>query len=378
MNILKKLPFIYDVATSDKNWINALDQFCYDGGVKGVAFFSSDNTTYNHRALAMNSYYSNREDVASEYFSLFQEIDKEGVDILTKKSPFVRIEDEEIWPGFTNMQSRPDLKFLVDEMGVFRRAAYNISNSKGWNAVVSLNYGMEICEFDKFHIQNANLLAFHLGKALEINRFYSDLRKKYQAVLTMLDHVDVGICIVRRDGEVVIHNSCADNIIDADDGITMNRYNHLVLLDQDANNELKNAVYSCAGTAVGKSNTSEKTLPAMRKSSSDRYLLEITPLRDGEDELNDSISGAIVLIFDPAKPLDLKSLPMRDLFNLTKAELETVELIFQCHSEQEIAEIRNVSLNTAKNQRKSIYSKVGVHNRAQLIRTAMKISPPIN
>ena len=379
VNILNRLPHIYDVATSDSNWTRALDQFCDQGGVKGVSFFSSDNTEYAHTAQAMNNYYGNpsRAEIANEYFSLFAEVDRKAVEYVFNKQPFKRIEDQEIWPDFFNQRSRPDLEFLAQHMNVFRRAAYNISASKGWNAIVSLNYGVEVTKFDPKHVEEANLLALHLGKALEINRFYSKLRQKYQAVLTMLNYVEVGMCIALKSGEIISKNRQAERILDANDGLCTNEYNRLNSFSCDTTDELNNAIGQCALTAIGKQSSPEKTILVKRKSGSLPYLIEITPLRDGEDELNDNISGALILIIDPENPIKLNSKPLQELFGLSNAEIEIVDLLFQGRSENEIADIRNVTLNTVKNQRKMIYSKTDVSNRAQLVRKAAAISPPI-
>ncbi|MEO9459798.1 MAG: PAS and helix-turn-helix domain-containing protein [Lentilitoribacter sp.] len=379
MNILTRLPHIYDVATSEKNWTRALDQFCDHGGVKGVSFFSSDNTYYAHSAQALNTYYNNPEkaDLVTEYFSLFQDIDKKAVEFVFKNEPFKRIEDQEIWPDFMSQRLRPDLEFLSRYMNVFRRAAYNISSSEGWDAIVSLNYESRVRKFDLKHVQEANLLAMHLGKALEINRFYSRLRLKYNAVLTMLNHVNVGMCISLENGEVISRNNQADRIFDARDGLEINNQNRFSLNDYDIHDKLTDAICKCAGTANGTQKITGKTILLKRKSKKMPYLIEISPLRDGDDELNDNISGALILIIDPESSVNLNSRPLQKLFGLTNSETKIVDLLLSGRSEEEIADTRNVTLNTIKNQRKSSYWKINVKNRAQLIRKAVTISPPI-
>lgn len=380
MSIFSRLPHIYDVATSDKNWMRALDQFCDESGVKGVALYSSDNTSYAHTARALNEYYGNAQvaDIVLEYYQRFSDVDKKGVEIVFNKRPFQRIEDKEIWPNFLNEPSRPDLEFLTKHMGVFRRAAYNISGSKGWNALVSLNYAMDVKHFDPKHVEEANILAAHLGKALEINRFYSKLRQKYQAVLTMLNHVEVGMCIALGTGEILSQNNKAEQILAAKDGLSINQHKHLTSLSSTASDQLNDAILKCSQTAQGLQNLSEKAIMVRRKSESLPYLIEVSPLRDGDDELNDRLSGALVLIIDPENPIKLNAQPLKMLFGLTRAEVEIVDLLFQGCCEDEIAERRNVTLNTIKNQRKTIYSKFDVSSRAQLIRKATAISPPID
>lgn len=45
---------------------------------------------------------------------------------------------------------------------------------------------------------------------------------------------------------------------------------------------------------------------------------------------------------------------------------------------RQIADIKNKSPDTIKNQCRSIYSKIGISNRVQLIRKTIILSPPIS
>ena len=63
---------------------------------------------------------------------------------------------------------------------------------------------------------------------------------------------------------------------------------------------------------------------------------------------------------------------MRDLlaslYGLTPAEAELASLLSAGHSIEEAAEIRGVTLNTARSQMKRVFSKTGVNRQADLVR----------
>lgn len=53
---------------------------------------------------------------------------------------------------------------------------------------------------------------------------------------------------------------------------------------------------------------------------------------------------------------------IKNLFNLTKTELEVLDLMSKGLDNDEISKIRNVSWTTTKSQVLIIYSKLGVYN----------------
>lgn len=51
---------------------------------------------------------------------------------------------------------------------------------------------------------------------------------------------------------------------------------------------------------------------------------------------------------------------------LTESEIEILKLLCEGHTSEEIATIRNISLNTVNTHKKNIFTKLGVHNTAEL------------
>jgi DNA-binding CsgD family transcriptional regulator len=377
MKLVSKLPYIYDVATSDDNWKTALDQFCGEGLAKGVAFYTSDNTDYGHFAEALNSFYSAKPELVTEYFTKFSNVDQSGVEVLFRSAPFKRIEDVDIWPDYLMSQSRPDLEFLIENLGTFRRAAYNISTSKGWNAIVSLNFDANVKTFSENEIRSSNLLVQHLGKALEINRLSVRLRQRYNAVLSVLDRINVGICIALKTGEIFTQNARARKIFDANDGLSLNRYGYVKLFNPDKSVQLVDCISQCCRTAQGENDSIENSLLADRRSDKEPYFVEISPLRDGGQEIENEFAGAMLLIVDPDDPPKFANNPIKVLYKLTDTETEIASMLFDGKALTQIAEIRSVALDTVKNQCRAIYAKTGANNRAQLIRKIVSISPPV-
>ncbi|MBG6178797.1 DNA-binding NarL/FixJ family response regulator [Labrenzia sp. EL_208] len=377
MDVLSRLPYIYNVATSDSNWATALDHFGEATGSKGVAILARNNGAFDFGITETNSLYADNWDLTAQYREKFRSVDEYTLNFCFKAPPYERIEDNDFWPGYFDLADREDLKFLYEKFGVFRRAAYNISATPALNAVIGLQYDKDIVAFDPGQSANAQTLAVHLGKALEINRFCFQLRQKYKAVLTVLDNVDAALCILFPTGEVVVFNRKAQKIFEERNGISLTRENHLVLRDEEQTARLRAYAQECCQTAAGRSSQSERLVKANKTSLDDGYLIEISPLRDGDNELNENLSGAMMTIIDPMNPPKLSVEAVAKLRDLTKAETDVSRLLIEGRTIPEISEIRRVSVATVRNQARSIHLKLDVRNRAELIRKVTSVSPPI-
>ena len=377
MNPHERLIHIYDAATSAQNWTRALDHCGEAGGAKGVALFASNNHSFEFQLAATNSFYPNNSKLVAEYLDRFRRYDEYSVNFVFNKPTLQRVEDTEIWPNFEEQRDREDLAYLLKKFGVFRRSAYNLARTKAWTAVIGFHYDQSVSEPTLVWKEHSDILMPHLSKVIEINRFCAQLRQRYQAVLTVLDHIDVALCAVLPSGEVLVQNRRAQQIFDATDGITLTRSNHFLLRDEEITAAVKSFIEECSATAVGEATHVERIVKAPKRSLGDPYLIEISPLRDGDNELNEKLAGALMLIVDPQNPPKLSVDALVKLHDLTKAESEVVDNLLEGRTLPEIAEIRSVSVETVRNQAKAIYLKLDVHNRAELIRKIANLSPPV-
>lgn len=339
MDALLRLPYIYDVATSDRNWTSALDHMSDVIGSKGSAIFAANNGAFDFSLVSTNSLFVGKDTAVAEYFTRFREIDEYAVNFAFNSRPFERVVDEDFWPGFMNLQTRDDLKFMLENFGVFRRAAYNISEQRAWNAFIVFHYESSVRNFRKNWLGDTNALIRHLSKALEINRFYSQLRKRYDAVLTVLDKIDAALCILLPTGEVIVRNKKAQKIFEDRNGILLTRENHLSLRDQNQTEKLRSFAMKCCETAAGRNSQSERIVKAAKNSIGDSYLIEISPLRDGDDELNENLSGAMMTIIDPQDSPKLAIEAAAQLYDLTTAEAAVSGLLIEGKTLPEIADI---------------------------------------
>ncbi|MGE5204108.1 MAG: helix-turn-helix transcriptional regulator [Chlamydiota bacterium] len=84
--------------------------------------------------------------------------------------------------------------------------------------------------------------------------------------------------------------------------------------------------------------------------------------------------AALVVVTDPATPLQTPASVLQRMFSLTGAEERLARLLAQGVSISEAIEILGVSRNTVKAQAKAIYSKTGVRSQAQLVALAARLA----
>jgi len=379
MSIFNKLTHIYDAALSQSNWALALDQIGSAFQAKGALIYASNNFGIERIIQASNSLYNGRDDHVSEYMQRYNQYDAEAILKVFNSSKFEIIRDSDVWPNL-NFQTEPlreDIQFVINTFGVKRRLGINISPNAAWSAGLVLQFDSSQKTFNEKHLTDTNWINRHLSKALEINRFYFQLQEQYNAILSVLDRVEIGICVVDAKGNVVISNHQAREYFSYKNGIYENRYGIIECNNNAPSRQIHDYIAKVSATASGLNNISELTMVIPKRFGDVSYLIEISPLRDVNSEYERSFSGCIITIIDPENPPKLSVEPITELYGFTNAESEVVNLLVSGNTIENIADIRGVAPDTVKNQCKSAYSKSGVKNRTQLIKKMISLTPPI-
>ena len=377
MDIVRRLPFIYDIATSDRNWSVALDHISDAAEAKGAVIYASNNTEFLYNIVKTSSYYDDFPAEVQHYLSEFEDYDREVISLLYTLEPFSPYLDTDLWgPDFLE-RGRDDLTYIQKNFGIYRRVGFNVAYGAGWNAALATHYDQTVRSVQDSLNKNVAFLSTHLGKAIEVNRFFSQLRQKFQAVLTVLDNMDVGLCIALATGEIIVHNHRAEQIFASGNGIKLSRYNALQIDGDKEDSAIKAHIRECSKTASGQSSGRDHAVLVGKRDLGEPYLVEVSPIKDGDDELNEQFAGALVLVIDPDNPPNLSVGQLARLHHLTEAEEQVTSLLLEGYTHPEIASLRQVSAETVRNQTRAIYSKVNARNRAELIKKISSLSPPI-
>jgi DNA-binding CsgD family transcriptional regulator len=369
------LPRIYDAATSETFWQAALDAVAEACGAKSAVLFALDDVGIPFSVQRSSSLFA--EDDLEFYLQNLMTYEQEGWEHLRSKPVRSLILDQTVWPDVDDLKRRPDYDWLRGKAGVARRSAARLNESTGWSDSITLQFCASTDRVPDTLVRQAEAVLPHLAKVVELNRSFSILRTRFEGTLSALDHLKVGVCVTSRKGDVLVANAEADRIFSLRDGLLLGKDQLLRCSSNEETSRLRAAIIDATKTVEGLGGTIQSLITLPRRGARHPLLVEIAPLSDPSGELYTSLAGAIVFIVDPERPGPCSAEGIIRCFGLTSAEAETCRFLIEGLTDSAIADSRAVSMETTKSQIKSIYRKTGTTRRTDLIRLALKITPPI-
>jgi DNA-binding CsgD family transcriptional regulator len=374
-DVLAALPAIYDAATSDDKWPGALDALVSAVDARGAILMAFDLVGLPFQVQKWCTAY--RDDDIQQYFASFGRYEEEAADLLRRSPARTVHRDTEVWPDFASIEDREDVVFLRERYGVRHRAGVCLSKDKGWSDMLALQLSEEWPNVTDAFWQNLELSLPHMAKVVEINRTFTLLRLRYQAVLSALDHVRIGMCVGLAGGQILVANEEARRIFATGDGLCLAADGRLLAREEDVTRQIRAAIELTARTADGEGTCDECAISCTRTSQASPFLIEVCPLRDSRGELERGLLGSLVSIIDPDRTKDISTNGLVTLFGLSPAEKFVCDELLRGRSARDIADMRSVSPETVRTQVKALYAKAGVANRVELIRLAIAANPPI-
>lgn len=373
---------LYDAAYFDQDWVRALDAICDVSQARGVMVFATDHS----RQLAFDvgfssSLYAGKDDVLQEYNRRFvadreKSWDTEGVEILLRKPVYQPVLDTDLW-SMDYLRTVPEIRYIKEHVGVFRRVAFNLSDTPDLQSGLILQYGTDIADPPQSDIDTMPLLMPHVGKAIATSRFFSPLRQRYNAVLSVLDRLDLSVCLLDRQGRLVVANRAAQELLEERDSVYLAPDGRIRCRSETEDRAFAAAWTGIAQTSEGQGQITDTSLLVPRRGHADPLLAILSPLRDAAGEVDRSLSGAMVAFVDTTRVVKTDMEAFAATYGLTPAERAVAVLMRDGGTAAEIAERRAVSPETVATQIKSILAKTGTRNRVQFVWKLVQFSPPI-
>ena len=378
----KLISNIYDCAVNDSRWDEVIDTIVPYTGARGAilgAVKVSGNDIEPAWALASGSQCwrdipPDKLEYIKKKFLPYQITFWEK---LSKKDKLGSLLDNDSELDDGHLASREDYVFRREQLGIARSVGYRLNNDSGW-------FDTFIAHFDEEHqavpesskIILAELVP-HLSKSVEIARTFSMLKLRYEAVLAALDHISIGICIVQPNRVVIVSNTEALRIFEESGLIRLDAQKRLIS-NSTQSNYLLNQAIDKANIMPTLDSADYENVFRIDSKDGQSLLVESTHLRDSSGELGDPLNCAMVSIVDLSNTSNINTGRLGNVYSLSAAEQEVSSLLVHGFTNKEIAEQRNVTPDTVKSQLASIYAKTAVRNRSELIRLALKTSPPVN
>ena len=225
-------------------------------------------------------------------------------------------------------------------------------------------------EHEQDWVDTLKLLAPHMRRAIEISRTVFD--NSIQVIAAQkFNAIPSGGALVALTAtrQVIYANAVAHSLAEAGAVLRLSTLGRLHFLDRDLDRALQQALDGMRLRQVPPSATLQLSNPGggiikvrFARIESDRLTAMPLGMASGIGEPH-----LLVALSAPAEPVGSEHV-LRRGFGLTESELRVAALIADGLTSREIADIRQVSVHTVRDQIKSALSKTGSHRQAELVR----------
>jgi DNA-binding CsgD family transcriptional regulator len=236
--------------------------------------------------------------------------------------------------------------------------------SRRWGSV-SLYRGASSDEFQMSDLETLNFLIPHIRRAFVLHFRFSELKARTQGIETALNLLATGVIFVGANGEIVLMNSKADELLRQGDGLLLGTGRLKASVDAETT-RLKALIFGATQTGNGIGLSAGATIFISRKARRP-LCVTVAPLRNFNVGLGQQPS-AVLFVSDPDQRVELPADLLRRCHGLTRAEARLAMILVEGRSLKEAADLCGVTHNTAKSQLKNIFVKTNVERQSELVK----------
>ena len=232
--------------------------------------------------------------------------------------------------------------------------------------------------FTTEQIDQLRRLAPHIRRAITISDLLDLKTVERQAFVALIEHLAAAVLVVGADGCVMHANPSAEAMLKSGRLIRAEGGKRLLrAIDPACRDELLRAIASSQGedqAGIGRAGIS---VP-LRGNGSDPAVAHVLPLAKGEIRTR-LVPQALAAVFinGAGEPTFTGLGALARAFELTPAETRLVERLIAGDSLVAAARALEISENTAKTQRDSIFRRVGVSRQIDLLDLIRRLLPPV-
>ena len=217
-----------------------------------------------------------------------------------------------------------------------------------------------------------DLLVPHLAAAC---RLHAAIHEN-AALAESLDRVPMGVVLLDSTRRPVLSNRTARSILEQHDGFSVDRSGLHAQRPSDET-ALQQTLRATLEDDAAKRRPESHFMAISRPSGRRAYPVMVSRLLSaiGDSALHDAV--AVLFISDLEGRSFGRTGMLRDLYELTRAEAELVDLLCDGIAIDEAARRRGVTTNTARSQLKQVFSKTGTSRQADLLRLVLAGIAPI-
>lgn len=367
---------IYDTVIDQHRWSDVLDKVAHAAGGLGCIVFELshlDSAVPGLRASHFSAAYDPR--LISGYvngFSRPEIAEQREILNLLKREDGIEVFGEEHLPSFLmDSENKANIQALA-EFGIHHRAAAFLNKDNRSRDRFAIQFSGRHGPLTEAGRKTLGEILPHVAKALELGQVFAQIRGNADALANALNHLRIGICLIRADRQVVCENNEFRRQREESSVFFQNRKGQLEMRDAEIQGWFHNMTREAHRHGQFGARPRKEALRGLRPDSG-KLAVEIAPLMSANAFGERRLDGYIVYSLDTARkfPLDLGLLSK--VLTLTQSEAALVGFIAEGLTNREISQRRDRSIETVNSQVKSLLSKTDCANRTQLIRLASSI-----
>ncbi len=373
--LLKTISSIYGAPGSQAQWSNALGEITELVGGKLGAYILVNGETMSNEVMA---YHGLPPDVDTSVYSGANGVAKDvRFKYLDNLLPGKVFREFEFVPDRAAYETSEWIQYQLKHWGIYWCMSAQISTHGLWRDIISVNRLHDKGPHTDEEKADLQAMLPHLARAAELHVVLTSLERRYKAVLAVLDKLLVGLILLNNRGCLAVANNAARETCESSGCIAIGRDGSLQARGAKNNEALQKLIAETGNTAnaAGRSDGGSLMLP--KHSGNGHVLIEAMPIRDDGISDREGIQGTALFLIDPDCSRIISIAGLTHIFQLTNAEHAVASSLVNGASVNEIAEQRGASVETVRSQLKKVFLKTGTSSQLDLMRLAVKASPPI-
>jgi DNA-binding CsgD family transcriptional regulator len=205
----------------------------------------------------------------------------------------------------------------------------------------------------------------HIQRTLQVQHRLGTMERERALTLDMLEGLAIGVIIVDMKCRVLFSNTVAERALRNTGALTVSN-GCIATADQTKAGQLGTLVTAAAKASAGIAAPAGGvvTLDAGAASLS----LLISPLRSASMGFGPRVPAAAIIFSEPGAPSMLPEQALAETYGLTPAEAQLLAALANGHTLSVYADLRGITIGTARSHLKAVLLKSGFHRQVDLVR----------
>ena len=362
-----------EASTRPELWPEICDQMVSYTGATAFILFEFDFENFGGvRAAASSKFAKHGQDVIEQTLAGPPDVELDAYARFGEQPAMAMVSEHQLY-GLNNDDGMPENPFrdrVLEVAGSKSRHVARINDIGPWADVAAIHASCagEDVPPELHHVTNGLLPIF--AKSLEAGRVIRGITKTYNSLLAAFDALDFGAALVDATGHIVVSNRSFGELASDRDALT--DVGGIASSTHPGDSATLRGLITSAFAASAK--PADLVGALQRRSGRLPLVVKAAPIRE------DDVSRAtlvLLLVIDPEDERRLNADGLAAFGLLTDAELEVCTYLMRGAPTEEIADLRDTSLETTRGQIKSARAKLACDTRLDLVRLAMSTRPPL-